>query len=85
VRARIKAALEARLNTYADKPVCEQPGGKVLAGPMHEQKDILFADIDVEVARRSRKALDVAGHYARPDLFRLEVDRSAKPPVSFLS
>jgi nitrilase len=90
--ADIPADFPGRAELFADDDwinggdaVVVQPGGKVLAGPLHEQKDILFADIDVEVARRSRKALDVAGHYARPDLFRLEVDRSAKPPVSFLS
>ena len=65
--------------------VVVQPNGKVLAGPLHKQKGILFAEIDVDAARNSRKALDVTGHYARPDLFRLEVDRNAKPPVVFSS
>lgn len=63
--------------------VVVQPNGKMLAGPLHKQKGILFADIDIEAARNSRKALDVTGHYARPDVFRLEVDRNAKPPVVF--
>jgi nitrilase len=62
-----------------------QPSGKVLAGPLHKEKGILFAEIDVEAARNSRKALDVTGHYARPDVFKLEVDRNAKPPVVFSS
>lgn len=60
-----------------------QPNGQVLAGPLHERKEILFADIDVEAARTARKALDVAGHYARPDVFKLEVGRAPKPPVIF--
>ncbi len=63
--------------------VVVHPGGKVIAGPMSKQKGILFAEIDVEAARSSRKALDVAGHYARPDLFKLEVNRSARQPVAF--
>lgn len=63
--------------------VVVKPFGGVVAGPLHRQKGILYADIDVGQARIARKALDVTGHYARPDLFRLEVDRSARPPVSF--
>ncbi len=61
-----------------------KPFGGVVAGPMHKEKEILYADIDLEEARRSRKALDVSGHYNRPDIFHLEVDRSTKPPIRFI-
>ena len=64
--------------------VIVQPTGHVLAGPLNKEKGILFAEFDVDGARNSRKALDVAGHYSRPDLFRLDVDRRPKPPVVFL-
>lgn len=60
-----------------------KPFGGVVAGPMHQQKDILYAEIDVAEARRSRKALDVSGHYQRPELFNLEVDRRPKPAIRF--
>ncbi len=30
---------------------------------------------------RGKYALDVVGHYARPDIFQLHVDRCAKQPV----
>ncbi|GAA0700028.1 carbon-nitrogen hydrolase family protein [Marinobacterium maritimum] len=60
-----------------------KPFGGVLAGPLHREKAILYAEIDLEEARSARKALDVTGHYNRPDLFRLEVDRRAAPPVHF--
>jgi nitrilase len=59
------------------------PTGHVLAGPLNRSKEILFAELDVEAARASRKSLDVTGHYARPDIFQLQVDRSRKPPVAF--
>lgn len=64
--------------------VVVKPFGGVVAGPMHQEKDILYAEIDVEDARRSRKSLDVAGHYNRPDLFDLEVDRRPKPAIRFI-
>lgn len=63
--------------------VVVKPFGGVVAGPHHENSTILYADIDPGAARRSRKALDVAGHYGRPDIFHLEIDRSARPPVNF--
>ncbi len=54
------------------------PGGDVVAGPLNKQKGMLLADIVPGKAVDSRRALDVAGHYGRPDIFRLEVDRSAR-------
>jgi len=60
-----------------------KPFGGELVGPMLREKSILYADIDLEAARSARKALDVSGHYNRPDLFHLEVDRRAVQPVCF--
>ncbi|MEE2526278.1 carbon-nitrogen hydrolase family protein [Hyphobacterium sp. HN65] len=65
--------------------VVYKPFGGVAAGPMHREKGLLIADIDVDAARASRRKFDVAGHYARPDVFSLTVDRSAKRPVTFES
>ena len=61
-----------------------EPSGNVVAGPLHQEKGILYATIDPEVARRSRKSLDVTGHYGRPDIFDLRIDRRPMPPVSFI-
>jgi len=41
-------------------------------------KGVLFANIDLDAARDSRKALDVTGHYNRPDIFHLEIDRRTR-------
>lgn len=60
-----------------------KPFGGLAAGPLHRDKGMLVAELDLESARRSRKSLDVTGHYGRPDLFQLKVDRRAKPPVVF--
>lgn len=60
-----------------------KPFGGIVAGPLHDEKGILYATIDPEAARGSRKSLDVAGHYGRPDIFHLEIDRRPMPPVTF--
>lgn len=63
--------------------VVYKPFGGIAAGPMHREKGFLWADIDVSDARASRRKFDASGHYARPDVFSLTVDRSRKVPVSF--
>ncbi|HEX3744148.1 MAG TPA: nitrilase-related carbon-nitrogen hydrolase [Bryobacteraceae bacterium] len=50
------------------------PLGKVLAGPHYEGECILTADIDVGETAEGKFDLDVVGHYARPDVFRLELN-----------
>jgi hypothetical protein len=50
------------------------PLGQVLAGPHFEGKCILTADLDPAEMVRGKYDFDVAGHYARPDVFRLLVN-----------
>ncbi|NDW52418.1 carbon-nitrogen hydrolase family protein [Aliiroseovarius sp. PrR006] len=63
--------------------VIYKPFGGVMAGPMHREKGLLLAEIDPAEARASRRKFDVAGHYARPDVFSLSVNRAAQPPATF--
>jgi len=63
--------------------VVVSPGGAISAGPLHREKSILYAEIDAEAARRARRSLDVCGHYARPDIFSLAVNRKPLQPVDF--
>jgi nitrilase len=57
------------------------PLGQVLVGPASDGEDILFVDIDLDEIPRAKFDLDVVGHYARPDVFRLVVDEQPKPSV----
>lgn len=50
------------------------PFGEVLAGPDFERERILLADLDLGEIARGKYDLDVVGHYARPDVFRLLVN-----------
>jgi nitrilase len=59
------------------------PDGKIVAGPLREEHGILYADCDPARASAAKRTLDVAGHYGRPDIFRLEVNRDVRTPVEF--
>jgi len=59
------------------------PGGELVAGPLHEEQAILYADVDAARAAGARRTFDVAGHYARPDIFTLQVDRRKQSPIEF--
>jgi nitrilase len=61
------------------------PGGKIVAGPLHEEHGLLFADIEPSRVAAARRTLDVAGHYSRSDIFSLAVDRTAREPVTYVS
>ncbi len=59
------------------------PSGTIIEGPLMERKGILYAEIDTEASQKARRSLDVAGHYSRPDIFSLEVNRAQSKPVDF--
>jgi nitrilase len=61
------------------------PMGEIIAGPLEGREGILTAEIDLSEIPRAKFDFDVTGHYARPDVFRLLVDRRAKPAVSWIS
>lgn len=57
------------------------PAGECLGGPLYDEEGIVFAELDMSAVPRAKFDFDVTGHYARPDVFRLEVDRSERKPV----
>jgi len=59
------------------------PGGTVVAGPLHDELGILYAELDLERVGVARRSLDVVGHYARPDVFKLQVKSERLAPVEF--
>ena len=56
-------------------------GGAFLAGPDFDGATILTAELDMDDIARGKYDLDVAGHYARPDIFKLLVNGAPMPAV----
>jgi nitrilase len=59
------------------------PTGEWVVPPVAGERRLVVADLDLAAVGRERHNFDPTGHYARPDVFRLEVDRSARRPVHF--
>jgi nitrilase len=58
------------------------PMGQVLAGPCFDGECVVTARIDPGAVTEGKFDLDVVGHYARPDLFRLVVNEEPERAVS---
>nr|AAR97481.1 nitrilase [uncultured organism] len=57
------------------------PEGQFSAGPVRKQEEILYAEIDPRMVQGPKWMLDVAGHYARPDVFQLTVHTDARQMI----
>jgi nitrilase len=62
-----------------------EPGGNIIAGPLVGENGIIYGDVDLQKVRSSRRSLDVAGHYNRPDIFRFSLDRSRRGSIKLES
>jgi aliphatic nitrilase len=53
------------------------PNSRILAGPLGAEEGILYADCNIELGVHMKLRHDFAGHYNRPDIFQLRVNRAA--------
>ena len=58
------------------------PTGKVIAGPVSAKEDILYAEVDPRRLLSAKRMLDVAGHYARADVFTLTVNHQEQTTLT---
>ena len=58
------------------------PYGPILAGPVMCEEKIIYAEIDRDSIRKAKFMLDVAGHYARPDVFQLTINRDRNAMIN---
>lgn len=59
------------------------PLGQLLAGPKFGEECILTANLDRAELARAKFDFDVVGHYARPDIFQLDVNEQPLKSVRF--
>lgn len=59
------------------------PDGSWLVEPVENEERLVVADIDVAMVRRERHNFDPVGHYSRPDVFDVRVDRSRRVAATF--
>src|SRR5450756_1111623 len=52
------------------------PNSRVLAGPMGAEEGVLYAECNLEIGIQMKLRHDFAGHYNRPDIFQLQINRS---------
>ena len=59
------------------------PDGNFIISPLKNREKLLVAEIDINEVLRERQNFDVAGHYSRPDVTKLTVNRKRQSIVDF--
>lgn len=59
------------------------PDGSWLVPPVLGEKRLVLADLDLGRVRAERQTFDPTGHYARPDVFGVTVDRRRRAAATF--
>jgi nitrilase len=73
---------DARAEKFLRDPDCSggsvvvAPNSRIIAGPMGAEEAILYAQCNLELGITMKLRHDFAGHYNRPDIFHLQINRA---------
>jgi nitrilase len=59
------------------------PDGRWMVEPLADEERLIVADIDLAEVRAERLTMDPTGHYSRPDVFTVDVDRRGRAASRF--
>jgi len=80
----LSAILENSPDTLANGGSCiAGPDGKWIVEPFPDEEKLIVATIDHKRVREERQNFDPSGHYSRPDVTQLKVNRSRQSTVVF--
>src|SRR6185312_975963 len=62
---------------YCGGSLIVDPLSRIIAGPMGAEEGILYAECNLDLGIQMKLRHDFAGHYNRPDIFQVHVNRAA--------
>ncbi|WP_051111359.1 carbon-nitrogen hydrolase family protein [Mycobacterium sp. 141] len=88
----LRSAVDGAVEQFGAGDELILPGGSGIVGPDGEwitppkagEETIVYGEINLDRVAEEQLALDTAGHYNRPDIFRLTIDNSVRTPFSVL-